>query len=287
MAMSVVYTTFDGEIVHENRGGVASFYAPDTMGSTVALLNSSGVVTDTYSYWPYGEIQNHVGSSQTPFGFGGTIGYYTDVIGSFLYVRARYLRQALARWQTVDRLWPWQAAYPYGYCLGNPVSYVDPLGTRQKRPQRIPPHRLPPRGGGIGGGLDYGSYCGPATKQNPSWHVLPQDCIDACCLMHDRCLEAQYGAGLGQGAAHSCCDGMLQGCAENALASNCCDSSPTPAGCRWAADTIQEVFSWLEYNPFPGRHCVPSNLWGKYSAINWGGTGKCKDITGPPTQYGH
>ncbi len=126
MAMSVVYTTFDGEIVHENRGGVASFYAPDTMGSTVALLNSSGVVTDTYSYWPYGETQNHSGSSQTPFGFLGTLGYYLDAAGSFLYVRARYLRQALARWQTVDPLWPDEAGY--AYAGSSPVSRGDPSG---------------------------------------------------------------------------------------------------------------------------------------------------------------
>ena len=126
MAMSVVYTTFDGEIVHENRGGVASFYAPDTMGSTVALLNSSGVVTDTYSYWPYGETQNHSGSSQTPFGFLGTLGYYLDAAGSFLYVRARYLRQTLARWQTADRLWPHQL--PYAYCDNNPLHRIDPSG---------------------------------------------------------------------------------------------------------------------------------------------------------------
>ncbi len=126
MAMSVVYTTFDGELVHENRGGVSSFYAPDTMGSTVALLNSVGVVTDTYGYWPYGEIQSHVGSSQTPFTFLGTLGYYLDVVGSFLYVRARYLRQALARWQTVDRLWPRER--PYGYVNSSPAQRTDPSG---------------------------------------------------------------------------------------------------------------------------------------------------------------
>ncbi len=143
MAMSVVYTTFDGEIVHENRGGVASFYAPDTMGSTVALLNSSGVVTDTYSYWPYGEIQSHVGSSLTPFGFLGTIGYYTDVIGSFLYVRARYLRQALARWLTVDRLWPRRRAY--AYCACSPVQKTDPTGLAP-RTASYPPMGSPPPG---------------------------------------------------------------------------------------------------------------------------------------------
>ena len=132
MAMSVVYTTINGMIVHENRGGVESFYAPDTMGSTVALLNSSGLVTDTYTYWPYGEIRSHVGSSQTPFTFLGMIGYYTDVVGNFIYVRARYLRQALTRWQTVDLLWPLESQYCYARCA--PTLISDPSGLRPPFP---------------------------------------------------------------------------------------------------------------------------------------------------------
>ncbi len=182
MAMSVVYTTFDGEIVHENRGGVASFYAPDTMGSTVALLNSAGVVTDTYSYWPYGEIQSHVGSSQTPFGFLGTIGYYLDVIGSFLYVRARYLRQALARWQTVDRLWPRQAAYQY--VRSAPTSHRDPSG-RAPCPSvsggRLEPQSKP---------CIWGNYCGPCDGNGG--RSDPVDAMDKCCQAHDQCLHSVW-----------------------------------------------------------------------------------------------
>ena len=69
MAMSVVYTRINGQIVHENREGVERFYAPDTLGSTVALLDTTGTVTDTFTYWPYGEIASHVGSSVTPLTF--------------------------------------------------------------------------------------------------------------------------------------------------------------------------------------------------------------------------
>jgi RHS repeat-associated protein len=126
MPMSVAYTTIDGEIVSESRGGVTRAYVPDTNGNTAALLDESGNITDTYSYWPFGEIRNHVGTSQTPFTYGGTLGYYLDLLNYFLYIRARYLRQALARWQTVDPLWPQQRAY--AYCFANPLIYVDPRG---------------------------------------------------------------------------------------------------------------------------------------------------------------
>ena len=57
--MSVTYTTFNGQIVYENRNGTQSFYAPDTLGSTAMLLDTTGTVTDTFTYWPYGEIQGH------------------------------------------------------------------------------------------------------------------------------------------------------------------------------------------------------------------------------------
>ena len=76
MAMSVTYTTFNGQIVYENREGVESYYAPDTLGSTSMLVSQGGIVSDTFTYWPYGEILSHDGSSVTPFLFIGTLGYY-------------------------------------------------------------------------------------------------------------------------------------------------------------------------------------------------------------------
>ena len=140
MAMSVVYATINGQIVSENRGGVISYYAPDNLGSTVALLDSTGTVTDTFTYWPYGEIQSHVGSSITPFTFCGTLGYYTDVLGSQTYVRARYLIQGLTRWLTTDPLWPMQL--PYAYVENSPTLRVDPFGlgtTRLPLPDPVSP----------------------------------------------------------------------------------------------------------------------------------------------------
>ncbi len=70
----VSYLNIDGEIVSETRNGVVSDYIPDPLGSTAKLVNDSMQVTDTFEYWPYGEVKSHIGSNPTPFQFGGTLG---------------------------------------------------------------------------------------------------------------------------------------------------------------------------------------------------------------------
>ena len=93
------YTTFDGEIVSENRGGVIRDYIPDPLGSTVVLLDNTQVQTDTFSYWPYGENRTRTGTTLTPLEFVGTKGYYRDST-TRTYVRVRVLNTDLARWMT-------------------------------------------------------------------------------------------------------------------------------------------------------------------------------------------
>ena len=125
MAMTARATNIGGTMVAETRNGSRRFHAHDPQGNTVALINDAGAVTDSYDYWPYGEVRVTTGSaSSTPFKFGGAWGYYDD--GNQLYIRARYLREKLGRWLTRDPLWPLQAAYVY--CLGNPRRYIDPSG---------------------------------------------------------------------------------------------------------------------------------------------------------------
>ncbi|MEQ1883134.1 MAG: hypothetical protein ABL878_19445, partial [Burkholderiales bacterium] len=46
MAMTVRYNTVNGEIVSETRGGVKSFYVKDVLGSTIALTDNTGTITD-------------------------------------------------------------------------------------------------------------------------------------------------------------------------------------------------------------------------------------------------
>ncbi len=119
------YLTVDGEVLAETRGGVDRDYLPDPLGSTAALLDDTQARTDAFAYWPYGE-ERTTGES-TPFRYVGTLGYRSDASSGRVYVRARHYRPGLARWQTVDPLWPQERAY--GYAEESPTSWVDPVGT--------------------------------------------------------------------------------------------------------------------------------------------------------------
>lgn len=100
---TVTYTVIDGEVISENRGGVERDNVPDPLGSMAAILDNTQAITDTFSYWPYGEMRTRTGTTVTPFQYVGTLGYYRDSSGR-TYVRARIDRTDLTRWQTEDTI---------------------------------------------------------------------------------------------------------------------------------------------------------------------------------------
>ncbi len=123
--------------MEKNRGGTVTEYVPDTLGSVVKTTNSSGGITSTMTYWPYGEINTSSGSNPSPWNFVGTYGYYLDSgqLGSpRYYIRARDYRPDLSRWLTTDPLWPNEASYTYG---GSPVLLIDSDGERPCTPGEV------------------------------------------------------------------------------------------------------------------------------------------------------
>jgi|GEM_PF-1853991 len=134
------YLTIDGEIISETRSGARADYLPDPLGSTRALTNSSQTITDTYFYWPYGEIRSHSGRSVTVYTFCGTLGYRADSIG--YYVISRELELSYSHWLTVDYFWPIE--FPWVYAYSNPPSFVDVLAySPQKRKSGRKPPQVP------------------------------------------------------------------------------------------------------------------------------------------------
>ena len=76
-------------------------------------------------------MRTQTGTNPSPFGFCGVWGYYTQS-GQPTYVRARYYRPNLRRWQTVDPLWPWEDAYTY--VSNSPQTLVDQFGVYPRVP---------------------------------------------------------------------------------------------------------------------------------------------------------
>ncbi|MFN8140443.1 MAG: hypothetical protein U0R49_11660 [Fimbriimonadales bacterium] len=181
------------------------------------------------------------------------------------------------------------------FIIAEPVPRInDPYRTpwpypprpmpRQKPPVREPglnrgwPARRPPRAGrpshrrpkpgfrkvsGFGTNFTYGNYCGSDRVENPAWGIQPQDCVDQCCLVHDRCLEAHYqyymdvyGMNLHETevCSHKCCDPPLVRCAGEKAVQNpgillplcspwpkdkcCLTDAPSPGECLKAAKLI-------------------------------------------------
>ncbi|MFM7854909.1 MAG: hypothetical protein ACKO96_24015 [Flammeovirgaceae bacterium] len=78
------------DLISENRNGVKSFYIYDGLGSTRALTNAAGTVTDSYNYDAYGTLLNSTGSSENSYRFAGE--QFDKNLGQY-YLRDRYYSQ--------------------------------------------------------------------------------------------------------------------------------------------------------------------------------------------------
>ena len=102
-------------------------YHYDMRGSTVALTDTSGQITDRISYSPYGTLGTRTGNTDTPFLFNGRYGVMTDP-NSLLYMQARYYNPYICRFINADPSGFSGGMNFYAYANGNPVSLLDPFG---------------------------------------------------------------------------------------------------------------------------------------------------------------
>jgi RHS repeat-associated protein len=121
--------SYGHDLLSLNREADFKFYQYDGLGSTRALSNSAGDVTDTYDYEAFGEVINETGTTQNNYKFTGE---QFDKSLDLYYFRARYYDQGVGRFTQQD-LYGGKAVEPitlhrYIYANVNPVSYVDPTG---------------------------------------------------------------------------------------------------------------------------------------------------------------
>jgi RHS repeat-associated protein len=113
-----------------SNGTVATYHF-DTQGSTVALTDSGGNITDSYAYDSFGELANSEGNTPQPLRYLGKFGTIDDGIG-LCYARARYFVPSLGRFLSKDPLTGKDSNSAsldrYVYALNNPLRFCDPSG---------------------------------------------------------------------------------------------------------------------------------------------------------------
>jgi RHS repeat-associated protein len=104
--------------------GTPTYFMQDQLGSTRLLTSSTGAVTGTYTYDPWGNITSHTGTATTPLLYAGQ---YQDPATGFYYLRNRWYDPATAQFLTVDPDVN-QTQAPYTYVSDNPLNATDPEG---------------------------------------------------------------------------------------------------------------------------------------------------------------
>ena len=124
-----------GLIGEETRGSFKTYHF-DYRGSTTAITDINGNVTDTFAYDTYGNLISRTGTSVVIFLYNGRDGVVTDDNG-LIYMRARYYSPELRRFINADiiagEIFNAVTLNRYAYANGNPVSNIDPFGLSAER----------------------------------------------------------------------------------------------------------------------------------------------------------
>jgi RHS repeat-associated protein len=109
--------------------GTVSYYGYDGHGSTRFLLNTSGGITDTYTYDAYGNLINSSGSTANNYLYAGQ--QFDSDLGLY-YNRARYWNTGTGRFLSSDSVDGNNedplSLHKYLYAQADPVNHVDPSG---------------------------------------------------------------------------------------------------------------------------------------------------------------
>ena len=123
-------------LIGEEKECCFKTYHYDYRGSTVAITDECGNITDTFKYDTYGKLISRTGNSFVIFGYNGRDGVVTDKNG-LIYMRARYYSPDMRRFINADILHgeisDSTSLNRYSYVNGNPVSFVDPFGLSKER----------------------------------------------------------------------------------------------------------------------------------------------------------
>ena len=114
------------ETISEVRSGTTSYYQADDLSSITSLSNSSGALSNTYTYDSFGNLTASSGSTANPFRFTGR--EFDSETGLYFY-RARNFAPNVGHFISQDPIRFGGGVDFYVYVGNNPLTRIDPSGT--------------------------------------------------------------------------------------------------------------------------------------------------------------
>jgi RHS repeat-associated protein len=116
--------TIDEPLARVESAG-AAFYVADALGSSLALLDGSGIATTSYTYEPFGRTATTGAPTENRLGFTGREADTEEI----LFYRRRYYHARLQRFISEDPMSLVPGENRYAYAQNTPAVFLDPLGT--------------------------------------------------------------------------------------------------------------------------------------------------------------
>lgn len=121
---------YGDDLIRQSKAANDSYYLYDGLGSTRALTNSAGTITDTYNYESFGTVLNQTGATPNDYLFTGE--QYDSGLDNY-YLRARYFDQNIGRFTQQDTYMGNSqdpvSLHKYLYANVYPVNNIDPSGN--------------------------------------------------------------------------------------------------------------------------------------------------------------
>ncbi|MCX6693073.1 MAG: DUF6531 domain-containing protein, partial [Methanomicrobiales archaeon] len=132
-ALIARYTHGLGLLSKIGPSGSEYYYSFNPTGHTMGITDSTGKVVNQYQYTPFGEYRQKYETITNPFTYVGEYGVMDDGNG-LLYMRLRHYSSNLGRFVSEDKLnFRDYVLHAYKYSQNNPISYIDPVGTSDKK----------------------------------------------------------------------------------------------------------------------------------------------------------
>jgi RHS repeat-associated protein len=131
-ARETTHYVWGANLIEQVRGGQATYYHSDGLGSIKVLSNDLGVAKTSYGYDAFGAVENETGSWENGYRYAGE---FSDSQIGLQYNRARWFDSATGRFISKDIFDGFDvkpiSLHKYVYANADPVNGSDPSGLVQ------------------------------------------------------------------------------------------------------------------------------------------------------------